>query len=56
MTDQAQCDELLAALIKRPMTAMEILLELGIGRWGDHILSTLAARRTFVAQQLEQAA
>lgn len=25
-------------------------------QWGDHILSTLAARRTFVAQQLEQAA
>lgn len=32
MTDQAQCDELLAALTKRPMTAMEILLELGIAR------------------------
>jgi hypothetical protein len=32
MTDQAQCDELLAALTKRPMTAMEIMLELGIGR------------------------
>jgi len=25
-------------------------------QWGDHILSTLAAHRTFVAQQLEQAA
>ena len=32
MTEQAQCDELLEALTKRPMTAMEILLELGIGR------------------------
>ncbi|PZU17571.1 MAG: hypothetical protein DI589_25915 [Shinella sp.] len=32
MTDQAQCDELLAALTKRPMTATEIFLELGIAR------------------------
>lgn len=32
MTDQAQCDELLAALTKRAMTATEIFLELGIAR------------------------